>query len=92
MKRHILAVLLLIGAVAYSCTSIEEPLPASQDGLATAIIEDFILDGPDTKTVVHFNGEPIEFARVANSVVANKIGCKIQIVTVAFGYQSTLSN
>ena len=57
MKRHILAAILLIGAVAYSCTSIEEPLPASQDGLATAIIEDFILDGPDTKTVVHFNGD-----------------------------------
>ena len=40
---------------------------------------------------VHFIGEPIEFARVANSVVAHEIGSKIQTVAVAFGYQSAMN-
>lgn len=69
MKRHILAVLLLIGAVAYSCTSIEEPLPAAQDGLATAIIEDFVLDGPATKTVVNFDSTNPSFTFTATDIL-----------------------
>ena len=39
--------------------------------------------------VVHFVGKPIKFGCVANSVVSNEIGCKIQTAVIAFGYQSS---
>ena len=55
MKRNIFVAILLAAAVAYSCTSVEEPMsPAGEDALfyPTATIENFVLDGPETKTVL----------------------------------------
>ena len=57
MKRNIIAAVLLLSAVAYSCTTKEESSKSLiNDGSVvynpTATVEDFILDGAKTKTVL----------------------------------------
>ncbi len=57
MKRNIIAAVLLLAAVAYSCTTKEESSKSLiNDGSVvynpTATVEDFILDGAKTKTVL----------------------------------------
>ena len=55
MKRNFFAVILLVAAVAFSCTSTEEPLHINDGSVVsnpTVTIESFVLDGPATKTAV----------------------------------------
>ena len=57
MKRNIIAAVLLLAAVAYSCTTKEESSKSLiNDGSVvynpTATVEDFVLDGAKTKTVL----------------------------------------
>ncbi len=58
MKRNIFVAILLAAAVAYSCTSVEEPITPSGEGSLfnpTATIENFVLDGPETKTLLEID-------------------------------------
>lgn len=65
MKKRIFAAILLVAAVAYACTSTEEPMKVDKgfanDGSIvanpTATIADFVLDGPATKTVLAIDEE-----------------------------------
>ena len=63
MKRNLFAAILLVAAVAYACTSTEQPMPVEKgfanDGSIvanpTATIANFVYDAPSTKTVLEID-------------------------------------
>ena len=61
MKRSILALLLILAAVSYSCTVNEEPLKGLNDGSVVfnpeVSVEPFVFDGPATKTVLSIDDQ-----------------------------------